>query len=102
MKTATISDARAFSLDAIQKNDLIETDDLRIRLLCFEAGQTDDETTLPNGVVYQVLEGEALVRGNGGRQRLGKGRVMAVPAGTPHILENAGGGLLVVMATTPV
>lgn len=101
VETATISDARAFSLDVIEKNDLIATDDLRVRLLCFEAGQTDEEATLATGVVYQVLEGEALVRGRGDRHRVGKGRVLAVPAGTPHVLENAGGGLLVVMATTP-
>ena len=101
MKTATIGDARAFSLDAIVKNDLIATEDLHVRLLCFEAGQTDEEATLSAGVVYQVLEGEALVRGREDRHRLGKGRVMAVPARTPHVLENAGGGLLVVMAITP-
>lgn len=101
MKTATIGDARSFSLDAIQKNDLVEIEDLIVRLVCFEAGQTDDETTLSTGVVYQVLEGELLVRRQGERTRLGKGKVMALAPSTPHVLENAGGGLLVVMATTP-
>jgi quercetin dioxygenase-like cupin family protein len=100
VKTATISDARRFSLDAIQKTDLVEIEDLSVRLLCFEAGQEDDETKLDTGVVYQVLEGEALVRSGGERTRLGKGRVMAMPAGTTHTVENAGGGLLVVMATS--
>lgn len=101
VKTATISDARSFSLDAIQTNRLIETEDLSVRLLCFEAGQVDDERTAERSVLYQVLEGEALVRAGADRTRLGKGRVLAVPGGTPHVLENAGGGLLVVMATSP-
>ena len=101
MKTVTIGDARSFSLERIQKNDLVSTDDLHVSLLCFEAGQRDDERTLSTGVVYQVLEGELLVRTGDARERVGKGKVMAVPAGSPHLLENAGGGLLVVMSTTP-
>lgn len=101
MKTATIGDARTFSLDSIQKIDLIETDDIAVGLLCFEAGQRDDEATLPTGVIYQVLEGEALVRLRDSRSRVGKGKVIALSAHTPHVVENAGGGLLVVMATKP-
>ena len=101
MKTVTIGDARSFSLERIQKNDLVSTDDLQVRLLCFEAGQRDDERALSTGVVYQVLEGELLVRSGDDRHRVGKGKVMAVPARSSHVLENAGGGLLVVMATTP-
>ena len=101
MKTVTIGDARSFSLEHIQKNDLVSTGDLQVRLLCFEAGQRDDERSLSTGVVYQVLEGELLVRSADDRHRVGKGKVMAVPAGSSHVLENAGGGLLVVMATTP-
>src|SRR5690606_17456750 len=99
MKTVTINDARAFSLDEVQRNELLDTGDLTVHLLCFEAGQAAGETTPPGTTIYQVLEGEALVRQNGDSSRLGKGRLLAVPAGTPHILENAGGGLLVVMAT---
>ena len=102
MKTATIGDARSFSLGSIQKNDLVATEDLAVRLFCFEAGQRDDEATLSTSVIYQVLEGEALLRMRDGRTRLGKGEVLALSAETSHVLENAGGGLLVVMVTTPV
>lgn len=95
----TISDARQFSLSHIQRNALIETDDLEVVLLCFEAGQRDDERSHAGTCLYQVLEGEALVRQGEHSQRLGKNKLLAMPADTPHLLENAGGGLLVVMAT---
>jgi mannose-6-phosphate isomerase-like protein (cupin superfamily) len=39
------------------------------------------------------------VRGGPETTRLGKGTLLTVPAGVSHTLENAGGGLLVVMAT---
>lgn len=99
METVTVSDARSFSLQHALRRDLVKTDDLHIELVCFEAGQRDDEGRHPGTSVYQVLEGEALVRAEGSSQRLGKGKLLSVPAGQPHTLENAGGGLLVVMAT---
>ncbi|MEX2542429.1 MAG: cupin domain-containing protein [Trueperaceae bacterium] len=98
MKTAVINDARKFSLEGIRKNELLQTDDLDVSLLCFEAGQRDEESVHDSSSLYQVLEGEALIHQGGDRERLGKGKVVAVPAGLPHILENAGGGLLVVLA----
>lgn len=100
MKTASIGDARSFSLESIQKNDLLVTDDFAVRLICFEAGQTDEEVARDSDAIYQVLEGEALVRQGEQRVRVGKGKLLAVAAGAAHVLENAGGGLLVVMATT--
>ena len=102
MTPTTISDARAFSLDSVQKNDLVKTDDIHAQLLCFEAGQRDEEEQTSKTTVYQVLEGEALVRQDGESVRLGKGKLLSVPAGQAHTLENAGGGLLVVMATKAV
>lgn len=99
MKTASIGDARKFSLERIQKVSLLETEDLEVTLLCFEAGQRDEELVHHASSIYQVLEGEVLVDGDGDRERLGKGKVLALPAGVPHVLENAGGGLLVVMVT---
>jgi quercetin dioxygenase-like cupin family protein len=68
-------------------------------VLCFEAGQRDDEAHRDDTSVYQVLEGEALLHVGEQRHRLGKGKLASIPADTPHVLENAGGGLLVVMAT---
>lgn len=99
MKTVTISSARSFSLDAVQTRPVISTDDLQVDLLSFEAGQRNDETRFDGSCLYQVLEGEALVRRGEESERLGKGKILAVPGGTPHVLENAGGGLLVVMST---
>ncbi|MEX2534905.1 MAG: cupin domain-containing protein [Trueperaceae bacterium] len=99
MNTAIINDARKFSLDRIEKIALLETGDFEVTLLCFEAGQRDEESVYHTSSLYQVLEGEALVDGDGDRERLGKGKVLAMPAGVPHVLENAGGGLLVIMAT---
>lgn len=99
MKTASIGEARKFSLDGVQKIDMLDTGDLDVTLLCFEAGQRDEELVHHASSIYQVLEGEALVDADGDRERLGKGRVLGVPAGVPHVLENAGGGLLVILAT---
>jgi len=99
MDTVTISDARRFSLDAIQKTELLATGDLRVSLLCFEAGQRDEEAAYGRTIIYQVLEGEVLVRGSADSRRLGPGKLLTVAPGTTHLLENAGGGLLVVLAT---
>lgn len=99
--TVTISDARRFSLERVERAELVRTDDLEVSLLCFEAGQRDEEARHDTSTVYQVLEGEALLRRGDATERLGKGRLLVVPAGTEHAVENAGGGLLVVLATRP-
>ena len=99
MTIVTIADARRFSSDAVQRTTLLSEADVEVELLCFEAGQRDDEERRPGGSIYQVLEGEALLRLGDERQRLGKGRLVSVQADRAHVLENAGGGLLVVMAT---
>ncbi len=99
MTTVTISDARTFSLQNVQKNALVSTDDLDVTLLCFEAGQRDDEASHGRTCIYQVLEGEVLVRQGDESNRLGKGKILTIAPGTAHTLENAGGGLLVVLAT---
>jgi len=98
MKTVTISDARQFSLKELQKNKLVDEKDIRIELISFEAGQRDDEGSHTHTSIYQVLEGEALIREGDISKRLGKGKLLVVPANLNHSLENAGGGLLVVMA----
>jgi mannose-6-phosphate isomerase-like protein (cupin superfamily) len=102
MNSAVIGDARKFSLSEVQRNQLLRTDDLSVSLLCFEAGQRDEESVHHSSSLYQVLEGEALVYQGDDRERLGKGKIVAIPAGTPHVLENAGGGLLVILATRAV
>ena len=99
MTIVTLSDARRFSLDDVQRADLLDEAGLSAELLCFEAGQRDEEQRRDGPSLYQVLEGEALLRIGGERHRLGKGKLVSMPAGTEHVLENAGGGLLVVLAT---
>jgi mannose-6-phosphate isomerase-like protein (cupin superfamily) len=99
VETVSINNARKFSLKQIERSTLIKTTDLHIELICFEAGQRDDEGSHAHSSVYQVLEGEALIKQGGESLRLGKGKLLNVPASTPHVLENAGGGLLIVMAT---
>ncbi len=101
MNIVTIGDARRFSLAGVQHSDLVDQDDLRVAMLCFEAGQIDEPRDLGHTAVYQVLEGEALVRAGEETERLGKGKLLSVPAGLGHRIENAGGGLLVVLAFTP-
>ena len=99
MDTVTIADARQFSLKSVQTSELIRSDDLQVELICFEAGQKNEEVSHAKTTLYQVLEGEALIQQEDVSKRLGKGKILTVPAGSKHLLENAGGGLLVVMAT---
>lgn len=98
MQTVPINDARAFSLREVQRRDLVRSDRLHVELVCFEAGQRDAEVSADADRIYQVLEGELIVRSGDGAVRVGKGTLLSVPGGEVHTLENAGGGLLVVMA----
>lgn len=98
MKKVNIQEARRFSTEGVNVEVLLEEGDLRSELLSFEAGQSLEPRSLEKSVVYQVLEGEAIVSAGGARDRLGKGRLLSIPGGTEHVLENAGGGLLVVLA----
>jgi quercetin dioxygenase-like cupin family protein len=98
MHTIAISDARRFSLARVERRSLVDAPDLRIELVCFEAGQREEALSYPATTSYQVLEGEALVRAGEEVVRVGKGKLLTIDAGTAHALENAGGGLLVVMS----
>lgn len=99
MTIVNIADARRFSLDTVQRSTLLREGELEVELLCFEAGQRDEEDRRSRASVYQVLEGEALLRLPQERHRLGKGKLASVAGGREHSIENAGGGLLVVLAT---
>lgn len=98
MKITTISDARRFSLDSVQRRQLETVAGVSAELICFEAGQAEPVRTATGAVTYQVLEGEAMLRSGGTTSRLGKGKLASVTGGSEHTLENAGGGLLVVLA----
>jgi len=96
----TISEARHFSLEEVQRRALTNDSDLGAELLCFEAGQALKNLSNAGTTSYQVLEGEALLRAGGERSRLGKGKLATIGADQKHAIENAGGGLLVVLAIT--
>jgi quercetin dioxygenase-like cupin family protein len=98
MKIVTISDARRFSLDSVQHRQLETVAGVTAELICFEAGQLEPVRTAVGASTYQVLEGEAMLRSGGVTARLGKGKLASVPPATEHTIENAGGGLLVVLA----
>lgn len=99
MKIQRLADARRFSGTEVQRAELWQEAGLAAELWCFEAGQRL-EVDAPQGPrSYQVLEGEALLDAGGARHRLGKGRLAGLTADEAHALENAGGGLLVVLAT---
>lgn len=99
MQPIALSTARHFSLSRVERRPLVTAGDLHMELVCFEAGQREELLTYPNTVVYQAIEGEALLRVGEMVVRLSSGRLLPVDAGVEHGLENAGGGLLVVMAT---
>jgi len=98
MNIVTISEARHFSLEEVQRRGLAGHPDLDAELLCFEAGQSLAGLRNSGTTFYQVLEGEALLNAGGTRARLGKGKLADVAADEDHTIENAGGGLLVVLA----
>ena len=102
MEIVSIANGRKFSLKNIERSSLLKTADLHIELICFESGQRDEEGQHSHSSVYQVLEGEALVKQAGSSKRLGKGKLLSIPAHTAHTLENAGGGLLVIMVTRAI
>lgn len=97
MKSVNISAARRFSLESVQRQELAVAGELRCELLCFEAGQSETQPAV-NDAVFQVLEGEALFRRSGATERLGKGKLLVAEAGDALAIENAGGGLLVVLS----
>ena len=43
MTIVTISDARRFSLDDVQRSTLLREGEVSVEVLCFEAGQRDEE-----------------------------------------------------------
>ncbi|HLU83152.1 MAG TPA: cupin domain-containing protein [Trueperaceae bacterium] len=98
MKIVSISEARRFTLDSVQRRPLETAPGISAELICFEAGQVEPVRSASAAATYQVLEGEAMVRSDGAVSRLGKGKLASVPAGEQHTIENAGGGLLVILA----
>ncbi len=99
MKAVAITSRRSFSLKSVQTVPLVTEGGVALELLCFEAGQKTEEFRNNGATVYQVIEGEVIVRSGDEREQLGSGRLLTVPAGIAHTAENAGGGLLTLLVT---
>lgn len=98
MKKVNISSRRKFSLDSVQTVPVVTAPGLELELLCFEAGQRTGDIRNQFTVSYQVLEGELIVRSESSREQAGSGSLITVNPDSEHTLENAGGGLLSVLA----
>src|SRR5690554_7909266 len=81
---------RRFSLTGVQTVPVVTEGDFRLELLCFEAGQSITNLQHTGTAVYQVIEGEAIVRSGNGREDVGSGRLLTVNSGLEHSIENAG------------
>lgn len=98
MQKTNIGAHRKFSLQSVQSVPVVNERDLQLELLCFEAGQKTSDINHTGTSVYKVIEGEAIVRGLNSRDVVGAGQLLTVGAGVAHNVENAGGGLLTVLA----
>lgn len=101
MNIVNIAAKRRFSLDEVQAVPVASEADVTVELLCFEAGQRTEEISATGTVVYHVIEGEVIIRSQGERDQAGSGKLLTITGGEGHQLENAGGGLLTVMAIRP-
>jgi hypothetical protein len=90
----SLSDGRKFSLKAPVREVMLEGSSMAVHGLYFEGGQ---QLTLPPGEAsYQILEGDAAFTGPHGTERARKGNIVV---GEVNLIENLGGGLLVILET---
>ena len=94
MQKRSISEGRKFSLKNPIRETLVQGEHVATYRLCFEGGQAYNPE--PGEASYQVLEGDALFMDHNGPARARKGEMVL---GAPHEIENAGGGLLVILET---
>lgn len=90
----SLSEGRKFSLKAAVQEPMLEGSHLSLRTLYFEGGQS--LTPQPGEASYQILEGDAVFSGPQGTERARKGHVVLGEVG---LIENLGGGLLVILET---
>ena len=94
MQKRSITEGRKFSLKQALREPLLQGEAVSAYRLFFEGGQAFNPE--PGEASYQVLEGDALFMDHNGPARARKGEVIV---GRPHEIENAGGGLLVILET---
>ncbi len=94
MEKRSLSEGRRFSLKAPVREVMLEGSSIAVHGLYFEGGQ---QLTLPPGEAsFQVLEGDAAFTGSEGTERARKGNIVM---GEVNLIENLGGGLLVILET---
>jgi hypothetical protein len=76
------------------REPLLDGATLAVAVLHLEAGQSHRPE--PGEAAYQVLEGDAAFRSGGASETARKGSVLV---GEPEVIENLGGGLLVILET---
>jgi hypothetical protein len=90
----SLSESRKFSLKAPVREAMLEGSRVSVHGLYFEGGQS--LSTEPGEASYQVLEGDAAFTGPHGTERARKGNILV---GEVQLIENLGGGLLVILET---
>jgi hypothetical protein len=90
----SLSEGRKFSLKAPVREAMLEGSRVSVHGLYFEGGQ--NLTTESGEASYQILEGDAAFTGPQGTERARKGHIVV---GEVNLIENLGGGLLVILET---
>ena len=94
MQKRSLSEGRKFSLKAAVREPMLEGSGISLHSLYFEGGQS--LTPEPSEASYQILEGDAAFTGPQGTERARKGQILLGEVG---LIENLGGGLLVILET---
>lgn len=96
---------RAFSVEKMQKINLVETAHLFCDIYCLCPGQSQKlHQHADADKIYYVLEGEVAVQVGDEMQVCSAGQLVLAPAGEQHGVHNGGRGnatLLIMMAPNP-
>lgn len=94
MQKRSLSEGRKFSLKSAVREAMLEGSRLSVHSLYFEGGQSLSPES--GEASYQILEGDAAFTGPAGTERARKGNLVV---GEVSLIENLGGGLLVILET---
>lgn len=98
MELASIEEAKGFSGEKMQKNNLFESPRMFCDLYCFEPGQEQKRHTHEaSDKVYVVLEGKGRFLVGSEERELGVGKAILVSPGTEHGVVNPGPERLVIL-----
>jgi quercetin dioxygenase-like cupin family protein len=76
-----------YSADSIVSKTLIDTKAGSITLFAFDLGQGLSEHTAPFDAVVQIIDGDAEITIGGNAVRASAGKMVVMPANTPHALK---------------